>query len=948
MANQTRRLPLFVALAAFALYAGTLGGGVTVNSLSLAAKVAGWDETPMAGQPLVWLLTLPLHLLPAAWVPAALKLFSAACAALILGLLTRTVQLLPWDQPWETASRPVRALAVLAAGAVCGLEFGFWQEATAANGEMLDLLLLASAIWLLLEYKVRRESRWLNAAAVVWGLGMAENWVMLFTLPLFIAAVIGLQRRRFFRVKFILRLAGLGLAGFSIYAVQPLVNGLAPHSPWTLDQAWLASLRQTKYAVLLLYYQFWRMHRLLTVAVGICLLVPTLPLLVRLRDQGTKNKSGVDRFQLWLYRSLRVGLLLACLWLAFDPAAGPQQLVQREFGVWLPMLTFDYLNALGAGFLVGNLLLISQGAVLRRRRSRIRISWRRMIVPAAGGGLALLMVGLLIRNAPAIVRLNFHPLERFGEQAVKSLPAGRGVMLSDFPQKLAVFQAALAHRHGGSDWLAVDTRALPTVEYRARLQRRQPAGWLTDTNHHELTPLETLRLLEQVARTNRLFYLHPSYGYFFEAFYLEPAGLIYEMKLRGKNPLDIPPLSGAATGANEKFWTGLWDNELAMLVPPPSRRPNVLTKHLTGLGMTAAPRHQDRLLAEWYSVPLDGWGVTLQKQGRWPEARLRFAQALQLNSNNLSARISLACNTNLQAGNKMGLADVAKVADQLGNPNRVNLILNNGGPFDEPTVGYLLGSVFLQSGQLLQAAEQFERVRMLAPGAPAAELALAEIYNRLQMTDRARPLINHLREAATKLPANSFLDLNLALLESYSWLLQTNVSNARSALQSVVEQHPDDAQIRNRVLGAYLAFGDFTNALRLVESQLTKTPDDVPSLNSKAIILVQSGHADEALPILDHLLTLTNLPAARINRAFAQLVRKEFAAAEGDFRELEKTGAAPGMANFGLAVVAENRHDTNQAAHYLRLCLTNTPAGTPLWRQVSSRLQALAPPAMAK
>src|ERR1035438_5343912 len=263
MVNQTHRLPWFAALVAFALYAGTLGGGVTVNSLPLVAKLAGWDETPLVGQPLLWLMTLPLNLLPVAWVPFFLKLFSAAMAALILGVLTRTVQLLPWDQSWETSGRLARTLPVLTAGTVCGLEFGFWQQATTANGEMLDLLLLAAAVWLLLEYKVRREPRWLDAATVVWGLGMAENWVMLLALPLFVAGIIWLRDRRFFRLKFILRLAGLGLAGFSVYALLPLVNGLTPHSPLNLDQAWLVTLRQTKNEFLFCY-KFWRADRLLT------------------------------------------------------------------------------------------------------------------------------------------------------------------------------------------------------------------------------------------------------------------------------------------------------------------------------------------------------------------------------------------------------------------------------------------------------------------------------------------------------------------------------------------------------------------------------------------------------------------------------------------------------------------------------------------------------------
>src|ERR1035437_2689784 len=177
MANCLRKFPVQVALGALVLYGVTLSHGVTMNSLSLAAKVAGWDWTPMVGQPLLWLLTLPLHLLPAAGVIWSLNFSSAVLAALTLGLLARTIQLLPWDQPLENVSRLAGALPVLLACAVCGLEFSFWQEATATTGEMLDLLLLAVVLWLLLEYRVRRESRWLEAAALVWGLGMAENWL---------------------------------------------------------------------------------------------------------------------------------------------------------------------------------------------------------------------------------------------------------------------------------------------------------------------------------------------------------------------------------------------------------------------------------------------------------------------------------------------------------------------------------------------------------------------------------------------------------------------------------------------------------------------------------------------------------------------------------------------------------------------------------------------------
>jgi tetratricopeptide (TPR) repeat protein len=274
--------------------------------------------------------------------------------------------------------------------------------------------------------------------------------------------------------------------------------------------------------------------------------------------------------------------------------------------------------------------------------------------------------------------------------------------------------------------------------------------------------------------------------------------------------------------------------------------------------------------------------------------------------------------------------------------------MNSCGPFDEPIFCYLLGCTYQKTGLLLQAAQQFERTRMLAPGVSAPEFALAEVYTQLQLTDRARPILNHLRDETKNLSTNRIADFDLALLEANFWLAQTNAANARNALQSVWLRHPDDAQIAHRVLKAYLAFGDFTNALQILNTRLSKSPDDITDLNNQAAILFASGHPADAIPVLDHVLALTNLPTARFNRASARLASLDYAAAEADYHELEKSGLELGRADYGLAVIAESRHDTNQAMHYLRLCLTNTPIGTPFWRQVSVQLQALDSGAKAK
>ncbi len=205
-----------------------------------------------------------------------------------------------------------------------------------------------------------------------------------------------------------------------------------------------------------------------------------------------------------------------------------------------------------------------------------------------------------------------------------------------------------------------------------------------------------------------------------------------------------------------------------------------------------------------------------------------------------------------------------------------------------------------------------------------------------------------MREEMRKLPSNSELDLNLALVDSYSWALQTNLANARNALQSLAETYPDDAEITARVVTAYAALGDLTSALQLADEQLAKKPDDTTTMNNKAMILVQAGRSGEAVPLLDHVLTLTNLPSARVNRALACIASTNYDKAESDLRELENEGNGSPVVNFGFALVAQQRHDTNQALHYLQLCVTNVPAGSPLWQEANAHIQMLKPAAAAK
>src|ERR1035437_107073 len=157
-------LPWIVAAAAFALFVVTLNRWVSLAHVAQVAKVAGWTWLPDLYDPAFFLVTYPFHWLPARWIPPALNLFSAACAAGTLGLLARCVAILPHDRTQEQREREKSESSTLSiwaawvppvlAALACGLQQTFWEHATNGTGEMFHLLLFAFVMWSLLEYRL--------------------------------------------------------------------------------------------------------------------------------------------------------------------------------------------------------------------------------------------------------------------------------------------------------------------------------------------------------------------------------------------------------------------------------------------------------------------------------------------------------------------------------------------------------------------------------------------------------------------------------------------------------------------------------------------------------------------------------------------------------------------------------------------------------------------------
>ena len=928
-----KHFPVQVTLAAWLVYLVTLTHGASLANEGLVAQLCGWDYQPMSSHPLWWLLTLPLRELPIGVIPLAANFIAATCAALTLGFLAATLERSAWDRPPAGLPALGVRLPVILGVVVVGGEFNFWQSATAATGEALPLLLLSAAVWCLANYRPGRQLIWLQRACLLWGLGLAENWMMVLTLPLFVVAVFWLTLPQLIKRQPALQLVLLLLAGGSLIFLPPLVNSCGPHSPWTPREAWRAAWQAYKHAGVAPCLGLWRGFPGMVFAVLLFYLLTGLPALFRLPDPGTRQLMMFERTQVWLMRALWAGLLAVCLWLAFDPTIGLRQLLFSQAGLFLPLLSLDYLTGIGTGVLAANLLLAlyADEVYFKARPLRMRTrfqSWPILSVPAFTGVLAIALAGLLWRNVPAITQANRQPLAQFGADALAQLPAGGGIVLADDPFRLNSFVAAAANAPG-RPWLGVSTTLLPIPAYRRWLAGQPGGAGLAGTTQSILRPPEMVALLQQLAQTNRIFYLCPSFGYFFEFFYLDPVGPVYEMKLLPPGTRQPPPLTAETITHNEAFWNKVAPRlvQLSTGQPVTPAKKNGWLQSGAQLFINSVTPVQSQLLASAYAVALNDWAVRLQRAGQLTAARQRLAQAMAIDPYNPAAQINWLVNSNLIAGHPLSLEPLPRLAQQFGDPKALGLFTENFGPVDEPSWCLLAGKYNRRAGLLRSASQLFERTRELVPRNPDALWDLAQNYARLGLFQPARETVAQIRQnLRPEFLRTNFTDASLSLLEANAWYAETNSARGRQILQALKAEYPGNPVITKNIMEIWLQFHDWSSALQQMAADATRTPDAPGLLNLQGAVLVQAGQPADALKVLDHLLGVTNLPAGRINHAAAQLLLGNYPAATREFQNL--VNAAGETENVARWQATLARSATSHApVPELGTSLTDSPSG---------------------
>lgn len=366
----TRRvLPWLVAAGMLAVYLATLNDWVSLFNLQTVSTVSGWSWTPQLSSPLYILVTLPLRLLPAPTIPYALNLFSAVCAALTLGLLVRSVGLLPHDRTEAQQARErndfflltIRSawLPPVLAALLCGFQLTFWQTATTGGIESFDLLLFAFVIWSLLEYRLD-EAEWrLFLSSAIVGAGMAEGPSMVGFFPLFIVAIIWIRGLRFFNLQFIGRMTLCGLAGILLCFILPIFAAIQGKTSFSFFQLLKFSLLP-QYQMLKLYFLSATNPSGYFDDIIMPLFISLMPLLVlSVRWKfGDSSRIGSALTNV-TFHSIHAIFLAVCVWLVFDPPFSPRE---KHFG-----LSLYYLIAISTGYYTGYFLLIfGKTSTLRR------------------------------------------------------------------------------------------------------------------------------------------------------------------------------------------------------------------------------------------------------------------------------------------------------------------------------------------------------------------------------------------------------------------------------------------------------------------------------------------------------------------------------------------------------------------------------------------------------
>lgn len=917
-----RILPYGVGAVAFVVYLLTLCHTVNHLSLDPVFRGTGWLWDLAYQSPLMYLVGLSLRPLSGASYLLALNGLTALFAALVLTQLARSVALLPHDRTRDQRSRghsdetilhiPMAWVPPVFAAALAGLQLTFWEHATAFTGEMIDLLLFSFCVRAILEYRVDLDDRWLSRMAFVFGLGVADNWAMIgFALP-FLVAVMWVRGLSFFDSAFLMRAVGCLLAGLALYLVMPSMAVVEGRVFVSFPQALMTILSNQKLSLTSLPRGRFLLYALITIA-------PLI--LIGIRWAGTKGSSVEKFITTAALHLLQFACLLGIILLAFDlPEFTPRG---RTFGV--PLLTFHYLGALAAGYFLGFGLL-----VYGQRPGRDYSRGRGVLVvlrPVAAGLLlvvaALVPVAIAWRNLPQV--RDTGALAELSAIVQKSLPAHSSIVVADNTLQLQLVELARRLNPGLPEQLLIHSGNAQRPDYRQWLTARYGAAWPGLRDWTEARENFAGRFLSQLlvaAAQGKAWYLHPSFGVFFEQLQQRPHGLVVQLS-RFNNDQAVPtPLTAEEIRFNVAQW-----NEFGRIFGQPG-----LTNDL-----------QRIIAARVMSRSANYVGVELQRAGQFEDAERLFQMARLSRPDNISAIVNSRVNQFLRKKEPLP-EDVGHELSDRSVPALQQQILANFGPVDEPAFLRAWGALCLSSQDDLvrQALISFDRVRTLAPDAPSSLLDLAAGWLAADYPDRVVELALELRQRNGRQALSAPEYAELVRLEAAAMIKKGDAPGAEKLLKEARSSQPENSGVLDALSYLYIRQNRLQEANDAVSEWIHLKPDDLAALLRRSLVQMRQSQYLLALETLNLLVKAhPNNATAIMNRGISLLQLQRYDEALQDYLYMEKNFPKMHQIHFGLGEIYTVKKNRASALDSFTRYLELAPKDTAEYTNVVERLAQL-------
>jgi len=943
-----RKLPWIIGGVTLVFFLLTMSQSVTTSSLPVVGKVTGWDWSPSIQAPVFYLLTLPISFLSISSQPVALNVLTVILAVLSLFNLAKAVSLLPHDRTrdqrvreqsdFSLLSSPLAWIPPLFAVLVCGLQLSFWEHATSATGEMIDLLMFAYLIRCLLEYRIGENEKWMTRFAFLYGVSITNNWAMIAYFPLFLGAVIWIKGIAFFQGRFLLKSTFLGLLGLGLYLLLPvLLSSQYPDSGGIWDYL---KLQLGNQKVVLTGFK-----RSVVLILSLTSIIPVVAIGVRWPSTFGDTSAAGAMLTNFMFKLIHMVFLAACIWVAFDPPFSP-----RVRGLGLPFLSFYFLGALAVGYYSGYALLIFSGAPSRRKSRQHRSSGSENFINVTCKGLVLLAAigvpaGLLAKNWSSIQLTNGDVLSSYARTVIEPLPKEKSLLIVDDPFRSMMIKFALetSPDHEKSNYTVVDTSGLSTGFYQKIARENIKNDWEETLGAENIPPRislgSVLNLVAAVIKQSPVYYMQSSFGIYFEYLFPRNHGLIMELQAytqQDKSPYP-PSLSEEDADKIQSYWAS-FDTEFKVLLDGIAS--DVPLCVAIG-GMVAMERNN--------------WGVKLQRMGRLDDAKAAFNAAKQYSNEISSADFNLEANELLSNQQPVvGIIDDQEWNKMQGKFRSTAQILKANGEIDVARFQNEMGIQLFTGGNFRQAALRFRRGIELDPSNTDFWLANSQALLNLgspvelletlkQLEQSGNDLDDSQKAEVTRLTALAHYRVgNKYYASKEDALGAKEFELAEGLLLKAREDFPKSEPIIETLAQVYLFTERYQEAAAMCDTHLNLNSDSVNARQTKAVSQMRAGDFESAVETLMEALEKNpNNNIALLNKAICHLQLEQLDEAAVDYKTLSERIENSHAVHYGLAEIAHQKNNTAEAIKHYESYLEIAPKGTSEFGKVKATLAAL-------